>query len=279
MSRLGRALATGALAVILTTGVARAQDTNGEINDPFESFNRSIFDFNLELDRIVLRPLAEGYRFALGEPLRDMIKNFLDNLRTPIILANDLLQGKAGRAGQTLHRFIFNSTFGIAGLLDVVGGRLPDSDGNLRSGDAAVESGGAVAMHDEDFGQTLAVWGFGEGPYLVLPIIGPAPPRDAIGLGVDTLIDPLTYANIGLAWSFGRTALRGVDRRERHIELLDEIEEESIDFYAKIRSLYRQRRADEIRDGAPSEGIYIPSFSFNFEEDEGKEVVSILPGD
>ena len=275
MGRMGRALATGALAVVLTTGVARAQDTNGEINDPFESFNRSIFDFNLELDRVLLKPLAEGYRFALGEPLRDMIKNFLDNLRTPIILANDLLQGKAGRAGQTLHRFIFNSTLGFAGLFDVVGGRLPDKEGHLRSDGGE----GSVAMHDEDFGQTLAVWGFGEGPYLVLPIIGPAPPRDAIGLGVDTLLDPLTYANIGLAWSFGRTALRGVDRRERHIELLDEIEEESIDFYAKIRSLYRQRRADEIRDGEPSEGIYIPSLSFDFEEDEGEEVVSLIPGD
>ncbi len=275
MSRLGRTLATGALAVVLTASVAHAQDTDGEINDPFESFNRSIFDFNQELDRIVLRPLAEGYRFVLAEPFRDMVKNFLDNLRTPIILANDLLQGKAGRAGQTLHRFIFNSTFGIAGLFDVVGGRLPDKEGHLRSG------GGdrAVAMHDEDFGQTLAVWGFGEGPYLVLPLLGPAPPRDAIGLGVDTLLDPLTYANIGIGWSIGRTALRGVDTRERHIELLDEIEEESIDFYAKIRSLYRQRRIDEINDGEPSEGIDIPSLSFNFEEDEGEEVVSLLPGD
>lgn len=275
MSRLGRTLATGALAVVLTASVAHAQDTDGEINDPFESFNRSIFDFNQELDRVVLRPLAEGYRFALGEPLRDMIKNFLDNLRTPIILANDLLQGKAGRAGQTLHRFIFNSTLGIGGLFDVVGGRLPDKEGHLMSGDAE----GAVAMHNEDFGQTLAVWGFGEGPYLVLPILGPAPPRDAIGLGVDTLIDPLTYANIGIGWSLGRTALRGVDTRERHIELLDEIEEESIDFYAKIRSLYRQRRNDEIRDGEASEGIYIPSMSFNFEEDEGEEEVSLLPAD
>ena len=279
MGKLGRALATGALAVVLTAGVAHAQDTNGEINDPFESFNRSIFDFNQELDRILFRPLAEGYRFVLAEPFRDMVKNFLDNLRTPIILANDLLQGKAGRAGQTLHRFIFNSTFGIAGLFDVVGGRLPDGDskqqGHLMSGDAE----GAVPMHDEDFGQTLAVWGFGEGPYLVLPILGPAPPRDAIGLGVDTLIDPLTYANIGLLWSFGRTALRGVDTRERHIESLEEIEETSIDFYATIRSLYRQRRNDEIRDGEPAETIPIPSFSFNFEEDEGEELVSLLPGD
>jgi phospholipid-binding lipoprotein MlaA len=267
---MGKALAMAALAVVLATGAARAQDTNGEVNDPFEDFNRAIFDFNQGFDRFLLRPLAEGYEFVFPEPTRDMIKHFLDNLRTPIILANDLLQGKLGRAGQTVHRFLFNTTFGFGGLFDVVGGNIPGSPGG---------GAGTVAFHDEDFGQTLAVWGLGEGPYLVLPFLGPAPPRDAVGLGVDTFFDPLTYANISIFYNVARTGTRAVDTRSRHLESLDEIEETSIDFYATIRSLYRQRRNDEIRDGAPPETIPIPAISFNFEEDEGEESVSLLPGD
>lgn len=247
----------GALMLFAVTGGALAQDAD-EVNDPLEDFNRAIFEFNRGFDKVILKPLAEGYRFVLPEQLRDVVKSFLDNLRTPIILANDLLQGKFGRAGITLNRFLFNSTFGIGGLVDIAGDL-------------------GMPGHDEDFGQTLGWWGAGEGFYLVLPIFGSAPPRDAIGLVVDTFLDPLTYADIPFEWSFGRTAMRAVDTRARFIETLDEIEETSIDFYATMRSLYRQRRDDEIRDGGPAPSIPIPSISYDFEVDEGEDTASLLP--
>ncbi len=251
LDRLARRLAAVLVGIMLsfaaTSGTALAQDAD-EVNDPYEDFNRAMFSFNQELDRVILRPLAEGYRFVVPEPARDIVKNFLDNLRTPVVLANDLLQGKLGRAGITTTRFLFNSTFGIGGLMDI-------------AGQLGMEG------HVEDFGQTLGVWGLGEGPYLVLPFLGPAPPRDATGLVVDRFFDPVTYSDIGLAYTFGRTATRVVDTRARNIETLDEIEETSIDYYATVRSLYRQRRKDEIRDGEIGETIPIPSISLNFEDD------------
>ncbi len=255
----GYMAASAVLTFAVLTGSAWAQGEVDDVNDPIEGFNRAIFNFNLKFDRAILKPAAKGYRAVLPEPGRDIVKNFLDNLRTPIILANDILQGKPGRAGHTVHRFLFNTTLGLGGLFDLVG-------------DLGMEG------HDEDFGQTLAVWGVGEGPYLVLPILGPRPPRDAIGLAVDNvLFDPLGYVDLAFYIGLGRTAIRGVDERSRHIESLDEIEETSIDFYATIRSLYRQRRSDEIRDGAPPPTIPIPNISLEFDEDDGKEQASLLP--
>lgn len=269
----GYMAAAAVLTFAVLTGSAWAQSEVDDDNDPLESFNRAIFNFNLKFDRAILKPAAKGYRAVvpdilspgskgyqavLREPGRNIIKNFLDNLRTPIILANDILQGKPGRAGRTVHRFLFNTTLGLGGLFDLVGSLGTEG-------------------HDEDFGQTLAVWGVGEGPYLVIPILGPRPPRDAIGLAVDSvLFDPLGYVDLAFYIGLGRTAIRGVDERSRHIESLDEIEETSIDFYATIRSLYRQRRSDEIRDGAPPPTIPIPNISLEFDEDDGKEQASLL---
>lgn len=203
-------------------------------NDPLEPMNRDFFEFNRVFDAVLLRPISEFYGAAVPGFARDRVTNFLRNIRSPVILANDLLQGELERANNTWARFLVNSVFGVAGLFDV--SRIPP--------------------HDEDFGQTLAVWGFSEGPYLVLPILGPSSPRALIGSGVDTLIDPITW----LAWTnddfaqvpLGRTLLGGIDLRSRNIETLKEIERSSIDFYATIRSLYRQRRNDEIRNGAPA---------------------------
>lgn len=254
------------VAIAVAAGSAWAQEaTDDDFNDPFENLNRAVFEFNLGFDRKILKPVAKGYRAVVPEPGRDMVKHFLNNLRSPIILANDILQGKPDRAGQTIHRFLFNTSLGLGGLFDLVGD--PGANGQ----------GVGVAFHDEDFGQTLAVWGVGEGPYLVVPILGPAPPRDALGLAVDNVVfDPFNFFDVALLIGLGRTATRAVDERARHIESLDEIEETSIDFYATIRSLYRQRRNDEIRDGAAPPTIPIPTISLEFEEDEAKELVSML---
>ena len=224
-----------------------------EAGDPLEPLNRAIFSFNLTLDKAILRPLAAVYNTALPDPFRDGVRNFLNNLRTPIILANDVLQGEIGRAGDTVGRFLLNSSLGIGGLFDI-----------------ASEFG--FEFHNEDFGQTLAVWGIGEGPYLMLPIFGPSNPRDAVGLAGEYFADPVVYwtNNTDREWIlYTRTGIDAVDRRSRNVKTLEELERTSLDFYAAVRSLYRQRRMDEIRNGESGDPVGIPSISFNFGKSSG----------
>ena len=227
-----------------------------EVNDPLEPLNRVIFGFNLALDKALVRPVAIAYRDVIPKPGRNGVRNFLDNLETPVVLANDVLQGSADRAGTTAGRFAINSTIGIAGVLDLA-------------------AGFGLARHDEDFGQTLGVWGFPEGPYLVLPLLGPSPPRDSVGLVVDYFVDPLTYVfdNNDVEWlSFVRYGVRSLDSRSRVVETLDEIERTSIDFYATVRSLYRQQRADQIRNGEPSPMVPVPEITLEFDAGGADEV-------
>ncbi len=230
-----------------------------EVNDPLEPLNRAIFGFNLAIDKALLRPVSIAYRDVIPKPGRDGVRNFLDNLENPVVLANDVLQGSPQRAGTTVGRFAINSTIGIAGLLDVA-------------------TGFGLERHDEDFGQTLGVWGFPEGPFLMLPILGPSPPRDSVGLVVDYFIDPLTYVfeNNDVEWlSVVRYGVRAVDSRSRSIETLDEIERTAIDFYATVRSLYRQQRMDEIRNGEPSPLISVPEITLEFDEGGADEVLLV----
>jgi phospholipid-binding lipoprotein MlaA len=226
------------LAASLVTGCATVPEDPDdraafeEANDPIEPANRRLFAFNQGVDRIIVRPLAEAYA-VVPERARRSVRNFLNNLRTPVIFANDVFQAEVSRAGVTLGRFAINSTIGVAGLFDVA----------TRMG---------LEFHDEDFGQTLAVWGIPEGPYIVLPIFGPSNPRDTIGMIADTFLDPLTYVASNNDVEYGlaiRSVVDGVDRRSTVLEALDEIERTSLDFYATIRSLYRQRRANEVANG------------------------------
>jgi len=231
----GLRAAVGAGAALLLAGCATAPDPSGA-NDPYEHFNRQVFDFNRSVDRAVIKPVAQAYVAVLPEPARDGIHNALTNLDLPITFANDILQGEVGRGGETLARFTLNSTMGIGGLFDV-------ATTNFH-----------IPFHTEDFGQTLAVWGVGEGPYLVLPIAGPDPPRDVAGQFVDIWLDPWTYwppIREKFWWNLGRNVVQGIDLRSRNLESLDSIERQSIDFYASIRSLYRQHRNNEIRNGKP----------------------------
>jgi phospholipid-binding lipoprotein MlaA len=208
-----------------------------KLNDPIEPTNRGIFEFNLGLDRYVLKPVTGAYRAVFPQPVREGVHNFLQNLRAPVIFANDLLQGSPGRAGTTLVRFVVNSTLGVAGF-----------------GDPAAAMG--WDQHEEDFGQTLAVWGVGEGPYVMLPVFGPSNPRDLAGRVVDFFLDPINWwANASDAdWAewvpIARAVITGIDTRDQLWDVLEDLERTSIDFYAAIRSLYRQRRLDEIRNGA-----------------------------
>lgn len=243
-------LAGGCFAVALAlSGCATAPPANDpeavaaykQANDPLEPFNRAMFEVNLGLDKAIIKPIAYVYKEIVPDIFQNFVKNFLDNLRSPIVFANDLMQGEFERAGTTLIRFLMNSSFGIAGINDFAG-----------------EVG--LVRHDEDFGQTLAVSGVESGPYLMLPIFGPSNPRDGIGILVDILLDPLQYIG-NTVFGLARSGSRAVDSRARNYDTINDLERTSLDFYAAVRSLHRQRRADQIRNGVPSANQPAPMIS------------------
>jgi phospholipid-binding lipoprotein MlaA len=203
-------------------------------NDPMEPLNRTIFDANEGFDKAVLLPVAQVYVDVVPDGARDSVHNFIDNLDQPVYFANNVLQGDFNHAGDTLGRFVINSTIGIGGLFDVA-------------------SRWDIPNHPEDFGITLGKWGVGEGPYMVLPFFGPDNPRDATGQVTDIFLDPSTYIHIDghIYWSAGREVAKAIDLRSRNIDNLESIERSSVDYYASMRSLYRQLRNNQIRDGKP----------------------------
>lgn len=209
---------------------AKAGDPEN-FNDPYEETNRAIFRFNQGVDKAVLVPVAKAYRTVLPPPVRQAMHNFMQNLDSPVIFANDVLQGQMKLAGQTFARIAINTTAGIGGLFDV----------------AAVVG---IPYHSDDLGVTFANWGFAEGPYIVIPILGPSTVRDAVGMIGDSFADPGDYvaSQHHYLWAaVVRTGTHGIDERSRNIESLADIEKTSLDYYATIRSLYRQRRAAEIK--------------------------------
>lgn len=202
-----------------------------EVNDPYEATNRAIFGFNQGVDRTVLVPVANAYRAVLPDQVRDMIHDFLQNLNSPIIFANDVLQGQSRLAGETAGRALLNTTIGFGGIFDV-----------------ATKFG--VPFHTNDLGITLATWGVAPGPYVMLPVLGPSNPRDFVGEVADSFGDPgnIVASDHNKLWaSVARGVASGIDERSRNIESLAEIERTSLDYYATIRSLARQRRAAQIR--------------------------------
>lgn len=229
------------------------------VNDPLEPVNRAMFEFHQGIDGLLLKPLAFTYRTLIPEPARTGIRNALVNLKTPIILANDLLQGETGRAGDTLQRFAINSTVGVLGLYD------------------AADKWFGIPPHTEDFGQTLAVWGTGEGPYLFIPILGPSNPRDLTGLAVDTFADPLNWYLRNTdrdEWIYARAIVAGLDARAELLETLDNLEKTSLDYYVTLRTVYRQRRADEIANRASKSPSVSPT-SISRAADAGSEIETL----
>ena len=202
-----------------------AVGTTGEDDDPLEGLNRYFYDLNNALDILIFRQFAEAYRVVVPDGVRRSVTNFLRFIRTPVILANDLLQGDLKRAEITTSRFIVNAAIGF-GLFDV-----------------ASDSG--LPYHEEDFGQTLAVWGVDSGPFIVLPLLGPTTARDGAGAGVDILLDPLTYV-LTTPQSMGRFGATALDARERNLDTLDEIQRDALDEYARVRSLWLQNRRQQI---------------------------------
>lgn len=208
-----------------------------EANDPLQPLNETIFDFNLVLYKGVLKPVSQAYEFLFPDLVRDGVRNFLRNLESPIVIVNHALQGEPERAGDEMGRFMFNSFGGFFGVFDV-----------------ATDAG--IPNEPEDFGQTLAVWGFDEGPYLVLPFFGSSNGRDLTGRIVDLAFDPLFWIGLNsdepVVRSNGliRAGVGAIDSTSRNYRQIDALEETSLDFYATVRSLYRQERNGLIRNGA-----------------------------
>ena len=224
-------------------------------NDPLEPLNRKIFTLNLALDHAVFRPIAKAYVFVVPDDGRTAVHNVLDNLKEPTVFFDNLLQGEFKRAGITFSRFAINSTVGWAGIFDIA----------TRSG---------IERQPADFGQTLYVWGIKSGPYLILPVFGPSNPRDAIGQGVDSYADPFTiWANDHGITEATTTRLLagGVDDRAQVLDILDDLEKNSVDFYAQLRSLAQQNRAAELNHGTA------PTATPNLYNDPGTAAATPAP--
>jgi len=238
-----------------TEETIQGENDSYSVNDPYENFNRMTFQLNQGLDNVIIGPIARGYIAVVPQWGRERVNDALNNLGEPVNFANSVLQLDIERAIASFVRFGFNSTFGIAGLFDIAG-----------------EMG--LERADEDFGQTLSVWGFGEGPYVVLPFFGPSSPRDGIGMAADMLLlDPFSRA-LRSHERYQRMIARGIDQRSAYNDELETLESTSIDFYAAMRELYRQHRLDKIRNGDVAPGIPIPSITFDDSSDQEISQVS-----
>ncbi len=198
----------------------------GKVKDPLEPANRKIASFNDTVDRWALKPIAEGYVSITPEPIRNGISNFFDNLLYPTVIVNQFLQGKFKTGSQDAGRFLINSTIGVAGFVDIA-------------------SHMGFERHEEDFGQTFAVWGFSRGPYLVLPLLGPSTVSDGIGKAAGLYTYPPTYIEDDTT-RLGVFGLRMIDTRASLLETEKLI---SGDRYLFVRDAYLQRREYLIRDG------------------------------
>lgn len=218
----------GALAALVLLAACSTKNAD----DPLETYNRGMFQVNEAFDTVLFRPLAKGYRYITPDAVRSRIGNVSDNLHEPLNMINAFLQGDFTDGMTSFWRFMLNSTVGIAGMNDV-----------------AATAG--LMPHEEDFGQTLAVWGVDSGPYIVLPILGPSNLRDTVGLVGDWAADPFTYAlrQDGTDWTlYGVRAGQALVKRERYLDPIDDIYGSSLDPYESFKSIYEQRRAAEIKN-------------------------------
>lgn len=234
---------TLALTVFVSMALTACASTNGsgEIADPIEGVNRGVFKFNDVVDTAVLEPVARGYRHAVPQPARTGVRNFLQNLKSPLTIGNNLLQGDLTGAGDATTRMFANSLFGFAGVVDVAGKE-------------------GVPYQEEDFGQTLGKWGVGHGAYLVLPLFGPSSVRDTAGMIVDGYADPIRIwltATDQEALHYARVGVSAIDKREELLDVLADLKKNSIDYYAAVRSTYGQRRAALLNDQNASDASLV----------------------
>jgi phospholipid-binding lipoprotein MlaA len=228
-----------ALALALASGCATVPQ--GEVNDPFEGFNRTMFSFNEGFDQALAKPVATAYRELLPIQIRERVRNFFSNIADLFIGVNNLLQAKPAEAGTDFARLLFNSTLGLFGIHDV-----------------ASEMG--FEKHNEDFGQTFGRWGAGEGPYLVWPILGSNTLRDSIGTILDLHFDPVAQHNV-IRERNSMILLRGVQKRADLLDASRILEEAALDKYVFQRDAYLQRRRNLVHDGNPPRAAREPGSS------------------
>jgi phospholipid-binding lipoprotein MlaA len=229
------------LAMCLGLGACATPSADSQAqNDPWENTNRDVFTFDVWVEHNVAAPVDDAYRAVVPEPAREAVHNVTTNLHAPIVLANDVLQGHVKKAANTLGRILLNSTIGLGGLIDIA-------------------SKVGIPYHDNDFGITLGENGVAEGSYLVLPFVGPLPPRDLLGSAVDGAFDPISYARFPGrgTLNLARSGLRILDAVDQHRDEFESIERTSLDFYATTRNLYRQSRNARIR-GEDNTTIQLP---------------------
>lgn len=219
-----------------------------EIYDPLEEINRAIFNINNTADRIVLEPVAKGYK-KLPPPIQSGISNFLSNLKLPLVAINQLLQGQGKNTIESTGRFVVNSTIGIFGLIDVA-------------------KNVGLEQKEEDFGQTLATWGIGDGFYIVLPLFGPSNIRDTTGMFMTMMADPINAYTViqGEGWSVPlKTSANAIDQRSRIIDEVNALRDNSLDYYAAVRSSYYQNRKAAIMNTDDDILTPLPLISIEFE--------------
>lgn len=205
--------------------------TNGDPRDPLEPLNRGIYKFNDVVDKAVLKPVAKGYKEAMPGPVQTAVGNFFSNLDDVLVLLNDLLQFKLEQAASDFSRLVWDTSVGIAGLIDVA---TPMD----------------LPKHNEDFGQTLGYWGVVNGPYLVLPVLGPSTLRDTVGIIVDAQFDPVTQHK-PVPERNSAIAVHAVDDRARLLDAEGILDEAALDRYVFLRDAYLQRRLGLVYDGNP----------------------------
>jgi phospholipid-binding lipoprotein MlaA len=215
--------------------------------DPFEGLNRDVFSFNRGMDRWLFDPITRGYQFVMPAPGRRAVYRAFDNLDSPVILANHMLQFRIVEAAGTVTRFVINSSVGLAGLFDPA---------------ASVFD---VYRVEGDFGQTLARYGSPSGPYLVLPIFGPSTVRDVFGDVIDIMADPVSYLLGPLQWwSLALGGGEGLIVKEAHLAELEQLEAGSVDFYSALRSAYLQSRDALVREArgasAPAGPVMVSAY-------------------
>ena len=230
-TRTGQLRAAGACAVAALVAGCASDPAHVNTRDPWEPFNRVVYQFNDDFDNAFLKPVAKGYRAITPAPVDRGITNFFENVADVRNAVNNALQFKMTRALTSAGRVVVNSTVGVLGFVDVAS--------NLN-----------MPKYNEDFGQTLGSWGLAPGPYVVLPFLGPSTGRDTVGLVADWYTDPLTYVNDGgVAW--GLKGLRLIDRRADLLAASKVLEQAALDPYSFVRDGYLQRRYSDIYDGNP----------------------------
>ena len=241
-------LAASLIAIMLNTNVSAGTDgennlskTRKPIKDCFESLNRTTFALNQGLDKVIFKPVAKGYR-SLPSSVRTGTSNALINLSSLITIPNNILQGEFKTAGVNTGRFVINTTVGVLGIFDVA------------------QKIGFSEYEKEDYGQTLGTWGVSPGCYLVLPVLGPSTVRDAVGsfinvFGGDPYYNASTHGNneyLNKDLYIATKAISGVDFRAKNLETIDNLEKNSMDIYASVRSLYLQDRQQKIANSNPT---------------------------